>query len=180
MPHIQIDNDLPGIAGLLRQRPDTGSLIGQMADALLRGPLSLAQGERELIAAYTSKLNETKFCEDSHSAFAAAQLEGGSELVTLVLQGPQSAPITPLMKALLRIAAEVQGPVKPISEEAIAAARAEGADDAKIHDTVLIASAFCMVNRYVTGLDTKLPDDPGYYVEGVRRILGDGYAETLT
>jgi uncharacterized peroxidase-related enzyme len=180
VPHIQIDNDLPGITGLLKQRPDTGGPMGQMAEALLRGPLSLTQGERELIAAYTSERNETPFCSASHSAFAAAQLEGGYDLVKAVLHEPETAPITPLLKSLLRIAAEVQGPVKAVSDEAIAAARAEGADDAKIHDTVLVAAAFCMINRYVTCLDTELPKDPGYYDEGAKRILGQGYAATLT
>jgi uncharacterized peroxidase-related enzyme len=180
MPHIRIDNDLPGIAGLLRQRPDTGALINAMADALLRGPMSITPGERELIAAYTSERNETPFCAGSHSAFAAAQLEGGKDLVLAVLADADTAPVTPLMRSLIRIAAEVMGPVKVLADETVAAARAAGADDAQIHDTVLVASAFCMVNRYVTCLGTDLPESPGYYEEAARRILGDGYAATLT
>jgi uncharacterized peroxidase-related enzyme len=179
MPHIEITNDLPGITGLMVQRPDTAGPLNQLAETMLRGPLSLSRGERELIAAYTSDLNETPFCAGSHSAFAAAQLEGGQDLVKAVLHEPDDAPITPRLRALLRIAAEVRGPVQGISPEAMAAARAEGADDDQIHDTVLIAAAFCMFNRYVTCLDTALPTDPGYYEEGAKRIVSQGYSATL-
>jgi uncharacterized peroxidase-related enzyme len=180
VPHIRIDNDLPGIGGLVRQRPDTGSLINTMAEALLRGPMSLTPGERELIAAYTSERNETPFCAGSHSAFAAAQLEGGKELVQAVLIDPETAPLTPRIRSLIRIAAEVQEPVHVLADETVAAARAAGADDAQIHDTVLVASAFCMINRYVTCLGTDLPESPAYYEEAAKRVIGEGYVATLT
>ena len=179
MPHIEITNDLPGIAGLMVHRPDTAGPLTQLADTLLRGPMSLSKGERELIAAYTSELNVTQFCSESHSAFAAAQLDGGADLVKAVLHSPDDAPITPKMRALLRIAAEVHGPVQPVSPEALAAARAEGADDDQIHDTVLIAAAFCLYNRYVTCLDTTLPTESDYYERGAKRIVANGYSATL-
>jgi hypothetical protein len=44
-------------------------------------------------------------------------------------------------------------------------ARAQGASDTEIHDTVLIAAAFCMFNRYVDGLDTWQPRDEALYRE---------------
>jgi len=47
--------------------------------------------------------------------------------------------------------------VKP---EDIEQARQQGATDREIHDTVLIAAAFCMYNRYVNGLATWAPHDP--------------------
>ncbi|MEN3541427.1 carboxymuconolactone decarboxylase family protein, partial [Microbispora sp. ZYX-F-249] len=65
-----------------------------------------------------------------------------------------TAPVTPKMRALLRIAASVQRGGREVTEEQVAAARAEGATDLEIHDTVLIAAAFCMFNRYVDGLGT--------------------------
>lgn len=175
MAHIKITNGQPGITGLMIERPDTAAPLNQLAETLLRGPMSLSRGERELIAAYTSELNTTPFCSGSHSAFAAAQLDGGHDLVASVLRGPDDAPITPRMRALLRIAAEVRGEVRAVSDEAVAAARAEGADDAEIHDTVLIAASFCLFNRYVTCLDTEVPGDPAYYDQAAQRIVTHGY-----
>jgi uncharacterized peroxidase-related enzyme len=176
MAHINLDNDLPGISGLMRNRPDTAAPLNQLAEVMLRGPLTLSRGERELIAAYTSELNETPFCAGSHSAFAAAQLEGGYDLVKAVLHDVDEAPVTPKMRALLRIAGQVRGEVKPLPAELVAAAREEGATDEEIHDTVLIAASFCLFNRYVTCLDTDIPTDMSVYDESAERIVNRGYA----
>lgn len=176
MAHIEVTHGLPGISGLMARYPGTGGVLSQLAETLLRGGESpISRGERELIAAYVSELNRTRFCSDSHSASAAAQLEGGAELVKAVLADAGAAPVTPLLRGLLRIAAEVQAQAQPVSERAVAAARAEGATDAHIHDTVLIAAAFCMFNRYVQGLATALPSDPGYYSACAEHIVRHGY-----
>ncbi|WP_445282502.1 carboxymuconolactone decarboxylase family protein [Streptomyces sp. DSM 118148] len=176
MPHIQLTNDLPGISGLFAQRPDTAGVLSQLAETLLRsGSSPLSRGERELIAAYVSHLNCTDFCAGSHSAFAAAQLDGGAELVSAVLADPDTAPIPPLLRSLLRVAAEVRAKAAPVSDKAITAARAEGATDTHIHDTVLIAAAFAMFNRYVNGLATDVPADPAFYDVAAELIVSHGY-----
>ncbi|PWJ04757.1 alkylhydroperoxidase [Streptomyces sp. NWU49] len=179
MPHIEITSDLPGIRGLMTDRPDTAAPLNALADALLRGPSPLTRGERELIATYVSEHNATRFCADTHGAAAAAQLAGGSSLVEAVRHDPDTAPLTPLLRALLRVAAEVRARAVPVSDEAIAAARAEGATDTHLHDTVLIAAAFCMYNRYVSCLATALPTEPGYYEEAGRRITAHGYTTAV-
>jgi hypothetical protein len=55
-------------------------------------------------------------------------------------------------------------------------ARAAGADDVQIHDTVLIGAAFAMYNRYVDGLATPAPDDPhAYRAMADRLVTGAAY-----
>ncbi|MFE1272552.1 carboxymuconolactone decarboxylase family protein [Streptomyces sp. NPDC058757] len=180
MPHIEIANDLPGISGLMAQRPDTGKVLSAVAETLLRsGPSPLSRGERELIAAYVSHLNRTDFCADSHGAFAAAQLDGGAELVDAVRADVATAPVSPLLKALLGVATEVQAKAAPVTDEAIAAARAAGATDTHLHDTVLIAAAFSMFNRYVNGLATDVPADPAFYDVAAELIVEHGYGAAL-
>ncbi|MGW8396985.1 hypothetical protein ACWGLP_09880 [Streptomyces lydicus] len=110
MPHIDIASDEPGIRGLMAARPDTAAPLNHLAETLLRSPLSLLRGQRELMAAYTSHLNATPYRSGSHAAFAAAQLEGGREVVDAVLADLDTAPVSPRLRALLRIAAEVRGP----------------------------------------------------------------------
>ena len=73
MPHITLNSDEPGIRGLIRFRPETGRPLSELAEVLLRGPGPLTRGERELIAAYVSGLNDCQYCSSSHSACAAAQ-----------------------------------------------------------------------------------------------------------
>jgi len=165
----------PGITGLMIERPDTAAPLNQLAETLLRGPMSLSRGERELIAAYEKDVDNCNFCSNAHSAFAAAQLEGGMPFVLQARTDPALAPITPKLRALLAIAAAVRESGLKVTPEHIEAARTEGATDLEIHDTVLIAAAVSMFNRYVDGLATLTPESPDAYLHGVNRIVRDGY-----
>jgi uncharacterized peroxidase-related enzyme len=181
MAHIDLgldEHQLPGISGLMRYRPETAKPLNELAEVLLRAPNSLPPGDRELIAAYVSGLNSCTFCCNSHSAFAARQLDGGLKLVDEVRADPDTAPVTPKMRALLRIAGAVQQTGRAVTTEMVEAARAEGATDQEIHDTVLIAAAFCMYNRYVDGLGTLASTNPDDYLESARRIVEFGYTAT--
>ncbi|MDQ2586816.1 carboxymuconolactone decarboxylase family protein [Saccharothrix yanglingensis] len=178
MAHIDLGVDetlFPGISGPLRYRPETAKPLMELAEVLLRGPHPLTAGERELIAAYVSGLNECTFCCGSHSAFAAAQLDEGMELVDRVRADLDTAPVPEKLRALLRIAGAVQRGGRGVGAELVDAARAEGATDLEIHDTVLIAAAFCMYNRYVDGLATVVPADPAAYADTARHIVRQGY-----
>jgi uncharacterized peroxidase-related enzyme len=179
MPHIDLPAGEPGIRGPMRFRPETAKPLNELAEVLLRGPSTLSRGERELIAAYVSRLNACTFCELSHSAFAELQLEQGRALVNQVKDAPDSAEVTPKLRALLRIAGAVQRDGKNVGEADVAAARELGATDVEIHDTVLIAAAFCMYNRYVDGLATWQPADPDDYLERGRALVERGYIESV-
>ncbi|MFI1995199.1 carboxymuconolactone decarboxylase family protein [Actinoplanes sp. NPDC020271] len=178
MAYIDLGVDeqaLPGIQGLLTYRPETATPLMALAETLLRGPSSLTRGERELIAAHVSALNECDFCRDSHAAAAAAQLPDGMTLVEQVRADPSSAPVSARLRALLHIAEAVRRDGRAVTEPLIAEARSAGATDLEIHDTVLIAAAFAMFNRYVDGLGTRTPDDPQAYELGAQRITAVGY-----
>lgn len=175
MPHIELNPELPGILGLFRYRPETARPLTDLANVLLRGPSTLTPGERELIAAYVSGRNDCRFCSLSHSAFAAAQLPGGAELVDQVRADPEHAPISPKLRALLRIAAAVQQSGLDVTADDVAAARAAGATDTEIHDAVLIAAMFSMLNRYVDGLATIAPENPALYAMQAQGIIEHGY-----
>jgi len=169
------EEEFPGITGPMRFRPETAQPLNALAEVLLRAPHSIPPGERELIAAYVSGLNDCAFCCSSHSAFAAVQLDAGMSLVDKVRADPDSAPVSPKLKALLHIAGAVQQSGRAVTPELIDAARTEGATDVEIHDTVLIAAAFCMFNRYVDGLGTFAPEQPEAYLPGAARIVEHGY-----
>ena len=172
--HVPVQPGLAGITGLLEYRLDTAKPIREMTQLLLRGPSTLTEGERELIATHVSHRNECRFCATAHTA-AAELLMGEAETVEAVKRDPESAPVSGKMKALLRIAGKVQQDGRLVSPEDVEAARAEGATDLEIHDTVLIAALFCLYNRYVDGLAAWTPDDPGYYRTLADRIVNRGY-----
>jgi uncharacterized peroxidase-related enzyme len=178
VPHIALPEGLPGIVGLLQYRPVTAKPLNDLAETLLRGDNTLTRGERELIAAHVSRLNQCHFCHTSHATFAALQLDGGWDTVDAVTADVATAPISAKMRALLGIATKVQQGGTAVTAADVDAARAEGATDEEIHDTVLIAAAFCMYNRYVDGLATWAPADREDYADAGRMIVELGYRVT--
>jgi uncharacterized peroxidase-related enzyme len=175
MTYIKTGIRQPGIIELLFYKGSTGKALSNLAHTLLHGPSSLTAGERELIAAYVSHLNNCEFCCESHSASANVHLgDQGETIKTLKLEFDET-PVSLKMKALLKIARQVQKSGREVSQEHIEAARLEGASDEDIHDTVLIAAAFCMYNRYVDGLATNLPENRSEYVPMGNRMAKIGY-----
>jgi uncharacterized peroxidase-related enzyme len=156
-------------------RPETARPLNQLADVLLRGPHSLSPGERELIATFVSAQNDCRYCQTIHGAIAAHHLED-EQVVAQVKDDFRQAPVSDKLKALLIIAGKTARGGKHVEAEDIARARQEGATDLEIHDTVLIAAAFCMFNRYVDGLATWAPDDPAFYRQRAALVAEHGYA----
>jgi len=174
MPYIPVEAHLPGITGLLEYRKDSAQPIRDLTQFLLRGPSTLTEGERELIATVVSSGNECKFCTTAHMA-AADLLIGDNETALKVKEDISTAPVSAKMKALLTIASLVRESGKAVTETAIATAKAEGATDIEIHDTVLIAALFCLYNRYVDGLATAMPADASYFNTLAERLVNHGY-----
>jgi uncharacterized peroxidase-related enzyme len=126
--------------------PDSLIASNRAADILLRGLNTLAPAERELIAIHVSATNNCVYCAAIHSAIAAHHLGGDDEIVAQVREDFRKAPIPERLKALLSIAGKVQGNGQNVTDDDIHRARRKGATDLEIHDTLLIASMFCMCN----------------------------------
>jgi uncharacterized peroxidase-related enzyme len=176
MPHITLPDGLPGIRGPMAFRPETAKPLNELADVLLRDAHILTRAERELIATFVSAQNDCRYCQTIHGAVAARHLHGNEDLVVKVKTDPDRAPISDKLKALLVIAGKTAESGKAVTPDDIERAREHGATDFEIHDTVLIAAAFCMFNRYVDGLATWAPEDPGFYRERAAIVAQKGYA----
>ena len=175
MPHIDLPEGLPGITSGFAFRPETAKPMRELAHVLLHGPSTLTGGERELIATYVSSENDCYFCQTSHGGAAAAHLGKDAALVDQVKRDFLKSPVSDKLKALLVIAGQVQQGGKHVTAESVEKARQEGATDLEIHDTVLIAAAFCMYNRYVDGLATWQPHDPAMYSSMGEHLATHGY-----
>jgi len=175
MPHIALPDGLPGIRGAMAFRPETARPLNELVEVLLCGPHTLTPGERELIATYVSYLNDCHYCQSVHGAIAAAHLGGDEDLVRRIKADFQHANVSEKLKTLLAIAGKVQRGGKNVTAEDVDWALAEGATDLEIHDTVLIAAAFCMFNRYVDGLATTQPRDEALYRERGKLVAREGY-----
>jgi uncharacterized peroxidase-related enzyme len=176
MAYINVPEGLPGIRGLLAFRPETAQPLNDLAQVLLRSENTLTPGERELIATLVSSLNDCFFCQNSHGGYAQHFLECDTEFIDEVKRDYRSSDIPGKLKALLSIAESVTKGGKYVTEDQIQKARELGATDREIHDTVLIAAAFCMFNRYVDGLGTWAPADRQEYIKRAAERAHLGYA----
>lgn len=159
---------------------DAKTLIGVVQrsvhlEKIMRGPSPLSAGERELIAAYVSKMNGSRFCFQSHAACASKLMD--SAIVHAVLNEDDDSLLSEKMRLLLAVAENVRTLDRHVIyigiEEAIARAKKFGASEEEIENTVLIASFFCMLNRYVDSLGATFK--PGEAVTMGESLARYGY-----
>jgi uncharacterized peroxidase-related enzyme len=179
MPHIDFKNDFPGIRSAMAYSPKTAGPMGELAEILLRSNEGMTRADRELIGMYVSYLNDCFYCHHSHGEIACIYLGGDRDLVEQVRKDYTKANIPDKLKALLAIAAKVQKSGKSVTAADVEKARQYGATDRDIHDTVLIAAAFCMFNRYVDGLATATPTDMTSYPLRAKQIVDNGYGSHI-
>lgn len=180
-PYIKLDPKYPGIVAGFMYDMENARNLSKMGQTIMRRARSLTVGERELIAAYTSKLNDCHFCYESHAACAAEFV--GPVLVDQVVMNLDSTHLNPRMRALLGVAAQVRSLNRYALPIAIEEAKQAGASDQQIHDTVLVTAFFAMCNRYVDGLGTTFKPEEAIeggvglakygYVLSIRRFFGE-------
>jgi uncharacterized peroxidase-related enzyme len=176
MAYIQIPGNLPGMYGLLAFRPAIAPALSALTNTLLCSDEGLSKGERELIGAYVSALNDCFLCEKIHGAVAQCHLGTDEAFLEQIKTDFSLSSLSDKMKALLAIAGCVQRGGKFVRQAHIDAAHACGASDLEIHDTVLITGLFCLFNRYVDGLQVSSDDTPETLHARAKEIAGKGYA----
>lgn len=179
MAYIQVPEGLSGIRGLLAFRPETARGIGILTEELLCSDVGISRGEREIIAAYVSKLNDCFYCTTSHAATAKYHCDADEEFVQKAINDPENSDLSPKMKALMAIAKEVQQHGQNVKQHHIDRARNQGSSDLEIHDAVLISALFCMSNRYVDGLSTFQPKDKSLYDANGKIRAKEGYLASM-
>src|SRR5262249_52548094 len=94
---------LPDAARIVFYRPDFyGTPMKQLTHAAMRGPSDWSIGDRELMAAFVSKVNECAFCIGAHTATAAGAYHDEAK-VAAVLSDLETAPIEEPLRATLRM-----------------------------------------------------------------------------
>lgn len=176
MAYIKLDNEFPGIRGLMAFRPECARPLNELAEQLLCSENSLTRGERELIATYVSYLNDCFFCQNAHGGIAQYLLSCEVDFIDQVKKDFVQTNLSDKMKALLAIARSVQQSGKSVTQQQVETALTAGASETEVHDTVLIAAAFCMFNRYVDGLGTWAPQDRNFYIQRGKQRAHEGYA----
>lgn len=172
--HISVPPGVPGIIGPMMAYPDTTKPLNELAELLLVGETpTFSKADRETVASYVSYLNECVFCSESHGAVADFHKQQPG-FARKLWSNIDEAPVSDRLRALLKIAAKVQKSARTVQSADVQLARSLGATERDIHDTVLIAAAFCMYNRYVDGLGTIAPTRGHEAYVGMGKMLGEG------
>ncbi len=181
MPYIDLKNDKPGILGLFEYAPNLAKPMRELAEQLLRNS-SLLQSQAELIAAYVSWGNNTPFCFHSHAcaAMSYAEILGYDptdehhDPRPFIIDNSFINKVDANFKSLFMLSDDVRINVKP-NQQSIDFCKHHGYSDQQIHDVIAITAAFCMFNRYVSGLDT-IEAQPSEYVAMGKDMAENGYA----
>ncbi|WP_410649165.1 carboxymuconolactone decarboxylase family protein [Amycolatopsis sp. cmx-4-54] len=171
---------LPTDATLLQvfQRfPAPASKLLDLHELIMRAPSAFDAGERELIAAYVSGVNDCGYCHGVHTVTAEAfgVPEG---LLAAALDDLGSAPVDERMKPVLAYVGKLTRTPSQVTEEDAEAVFAAGWDEAALHDAVLVCALFNFMNRMVEGLGIRA--DAAYAKTSGVRLKEGGYAGLAT
>jgi uncharacterized peroxidase-related enzyme len=168
---------VPQIMHLLAYKPDCTDHLWKLTQTVMRGPSPLSPGQRELIAAFTSRLNECSFCVGSHAA-VAAELLGDRALVEDVLADYHRAPISDEEKALFAFVEKVIRHSKRVSQADVDEAKGAGWTDESLYDAITVCALFNFYNVWVSA--TGVQDLPAlmYAMAGIQ-IASAGYTQEV-
>ncbi|MCC7236288.1 MAG: peroxidase-related enzyme [Bryobacterales bacterium] len=164
--------EYPKIWDLFAFGEDHTSHLARFTNGLLRTPATISPGLRELVAAYTSRLNQCAFCTKAHAA-AAGELLESHELVEQVLNDPESAPLAPPEKLLLRFVKKLTHASHEVSAADMEPLREAGWDDEAIYYTITTCALFNFYNRWISGSGVPAMSDEMHRWQG--RLIAKGY-----
>lgn len=157
-------------------RPETFGPFTDFCENVMRGPSSLSPGERELIGAFVSALNDCPYCHDIHNSAAMAHGLDGA-IAKSVRDGDGVANVSAKMRALLAYVRKLtETPYRMTRADARAVNEAGWNDDALL-DAIAVASLFSFMNRFVFALGIEADD--AYSKASGARIREQGYAASL-
>ena len=147
--------------------------MGRFTHGVLRQPASISPGLRELIAAYTSRLNACGFCTQAHAA-AAGELLGNHDLVASVLRDPEQAAIDERTRVLLRFVKVITADLPDVTRGTVQKVRQAGWDDEAIYFAITTCALFNFYNRWITATGVPQMSDEAHREQG-RALAARGY-----
>jgi alkylhydroperoxidase family enzyme len=145
---------------------------GQLTHEAMRGPSAWSIGDRELMAAFVSKINETQFCIAAHSATSGLWY-GDHAKVAATLADVETAPIDEPLRATLRMLGKLTRE-HSVDPDDMRAVLAEGVTPAQIEDALAVCLAFNITDRLADAFDFDLAS-PAAMKAGAQYLLKRGY-----
>ncbi|MBP1158528.1 putative peroxidase-related enzyme [Rhodococcus sp. PvR044] len=145
---------------------------GPLTHEAMRGPSEWSIGDRELMAAFVSQVNECPFCVAAHSATSTLWY-GDDAKVTATLADVETAPIEEPLRATLRMLGKLTRE-QSIDEDDIRAALAASVSPQRIEDALAVCLAFNITDRLANAFDFSVAS-PEAMNAGARHLVKHGY-----
>ncbi len=152
-------------------RPDFYG-AGELTHEAMRGPSAWSVGDRELMAAYVSTVNESAFCVSAHTATARQAYQDGSR-VAAVLADLESAPVAEPLRATLRMLGKLTREGR-VGVEDVREVLAAGVSAQQVEDALAVCAAFNTTNRLADAFGFELLGPEGFEA-GAKYLLKRGY-----
>jgi uncharacterized peroxidase-related enzyme len=164
---------VPDAAKLVFYRPDFyGARAKEFTHEAMRGPSDWSVGDRELMAAYVSKVNESAFCISAHTATARRAYQNGAKVAT-VLDSLESAPIEEPLRATLRMLGKLTAEGQ-LSAEEMREVLSAGVSRQQVEDALAICAAFNTTARLADAFGFQMLRPEGFEA-GAKYLLKRGY-----
>lgn len=164
---------IPHAVKLVSYRPDFfGANLKKVTHEAMRGSSAWSVGERELMAAFVSRVNACEFCIKAHSAVAARAF-GDEAKVAAVLSDLTTAPIDEPLRAALYMLAKLTSE-QAVDADDVRAVMAAGVSRQQIEDALAVCFAFNTMNRLADAFDFFVPG-PRAFEAGAKFLLARGY-----
>jgi AhpD family alkylhydroperoxidase len=164
---------VPDAAKLVFYRPEFyGARMKEFTHEAMRGPSAWSVGDRELMAAYVSKVNESAFCIGAHSATAARAYRDGTR-VAAVLADLESAPIEEPLRATLRMLGRLTREGQ-LGAEDVRAVMSAGVSPGQVEDALAVCFAFNTTGRLADAFGFEVLSQEGFEA-GAKYLLRRGY-----
>ena len=171
--HLVSRQPVPDAARLVSYRPDFyGAPMKAFTHEAMRGPSSWSVGERELMAAYVSKMNACAFCIGAHTA-TAARAYHDKATVSAVLSDLETAPIGEALRATLRLLGKLTRE-QTVTADDMRAVLAAGVSREQIEDALAVCLAFNITDRLADAFGFVVPGPEGFEA-GAAFLLRRGY-----
>src|SRR5262249_26470861 len=128
--------------------------------------------DRELMAAYVSKVNGTEFCIKAHSAVAGGGYRDDAR-VSAALAELDTAPVGEPLRATLRMLGKLARE-HAVDAGDVRTVLAAGASRAQIEDALAVGLAFNVTDRLADAFRFAIPG-PRAFDAGAKFLLARGY-----
>jgi AhpD family alkylhydroperoxidase len=164
---------VPDAAKLVFYRPGFyGDRAKTFTHEAMRGPSAWSVADRELMAAFVSKVNESAFCVSAHTATAGQAYQDGAK-VQAVLTDLESAPVEDGLRATLRMLGKLtrEGTVSAGDMRDVLAV---GVPRQQLEDALALCAALNTPARLADAFGIELLSPEGFRA-GAKYLLKRGY-----